>query len=75
MIVFDPIQTGQRILELRRSRDVSVERIIEACGLSGPRSFYGWTSGSTRPSYDSLYALCCVFDVTLDELLVFTVVE
>lgn len=70
-MTLDLIQSGQRIRKLRREKCVSIDEVLDACGLEGPHAFYRWTSGRLRPSVDSLYALSRVLDVPLDELVVF----
>ena len=63
--------TGARIKALRREKGVPMDVLLDACGLTSSRAYYGWTSGKLRPSVCALFALSCLFEVRVDDIVVF----
>ena len=67
--------TGARIKALRREKGVPMDVLLDACGLTSSRTYYGWTSGTLKPSVCALFSLSRLFDVRVDDILVFQEVE
>lgn len=63
--------TGARIKALRREKGVPMDVLLDACGLTSSRTYYGWTSGTLKPSVCALWALSRLFDVRVDDIVVF----
>ena len=68
--VYDPIATGERIMSLYHKSGISMDDLLDACGLESPRCFYGWTSGKMKPGVRSLFVLAGLLGVKLDDLVV-----
>ena len=68
--VIDPAATGKNILRLRKARGLSVADVQRFFGFEAPQAIYKWQKGQCLPSVDNLFALGCLLEVPLDELLV-----
>lgn len=68
--VIDPIATGNNILQLRRSRGLTVKDLQEYFGFTEPQAIYKWQKGKTLPSVDNLYALSALLEVSMDQIIV-----
>ena len=66
--VVDMKLTGQKIVTLRRQRGISVRDLQLMLGFSTPQSIYKWQRGETLPTIESLAALACILDVTIDAI-------
>ena len=66
----DLILTGKRIEETRRSRGLSVRDIQNYFGFEYPQAIYKWQHGESLPTVDNLVALCYLFQVRIEDLLV-----
>ena len=69
--VIDPIATGSRINELRINRGFSVSYIKEYLGFSTTYTIYKWLHGTSLPTVDNLLALSILFEVSMNELIVY----
>ncbi len=68
--VIDMTATGKRIADLRKTRGYSVAELQEYFGFEAPQAIYKWQKGQTLPSTDNLYALSCLLDVPIEDILV-----
>ena len=66
---------GKKFRELRRERNFSVKFIQEYFGFAAPQAVYKRQKGQAIPSTDHLLALSILFDVPMEELLVYKKVE
>ena len=68
--VIDMVATGRNISELRKARGLSVAALQEYFGFDAPQAIYKWQKGQSLPSTDNLYALSCLFGVTIEDILI-----
>ena len=66
--VIDPLATGLRIDELRKSKGVSIKELAEEMGMANVTEIYHWRSGRRFPNIDNLIILASVFGVALDDI-------
>ena len=67
--VLDLRRTGERIKELRKEHNLTVEEVAEFMGFESVQSVYKWQRGESLPTVDNLYALGKLFETTVDEIL------
>lgn len=68
--VLDVKQTGKRIKEACRQRNLSVREIQDYLGLGSFQAIYCWFNGQSLPSLDNMYALSHLLGKPIDSLLV-----
>lgn len=68
--VIDPVATGSNILNLRLARGFSVRDLQEYFGFEEPQAIYKWQKGKSLPTVDNLYALSCLLEVPMENILV-----
>ncbi len=70
MILFDPLETGNRIKTAITNSNYSVEQLADKLAVS-KQSIYKWMSSDTSklPSVDHLVSLAAVLNCSVDELL------
>ena len=68
--VIDMCATGAHIKELMDAREVTVQDVQKAMGLTAPQAVYRWLKGSNMPSVDNLYALSRYLDVQMEDVIV-----
>lgn len=68
--IIDVAATGSNIRRLRQERGYTIKELQTYFGFEEPRAIYKWQSGKTLPSVDNLYALCVLFGVPMEEILV-----
>ena len=66
--VIDPLATGLRIDELRKSKGLSIKELAEEMGMANVTEIYHWRSGKRFPNIDNLIILASIFGVTLDDI-------
>ena len=66
----DMAATGRNIYTLRTSRGLSVADLQRFFGFDAPQAIYKWQNGKTLPSIDNLYALSCLFEVSIEDILI-----
>ncbi len=66
----DTQATGSRIWKLRKEKGLTVERLSELLGFSGPRAIYKWRNGETLPTLDNLIVLAGVLETSIDDIIV-----
>ena len=62
------MEIAEKILSLRKSRDMTQEQLAEQLGVSR-QSVSKWESGQAVPELDKVVALAALFDVATDYLL------
>lgn len=67
--VIDLKATGARIKELRQERHLRVSDIAEFMNFESDQAVYKWQRGESLPTVDNLYALCRLFDTTMEDIL------
>ena len=75
MLVVDPIGTGKRIKQYRIERGLKVIDLLKYFDFSTERTIHYWESGTFVPTIDHLGVLMSIFNITLNELVVFNSVE
>lgn len=68
--VLDTVATGKRIQELRKARNLRVSDISSFMGFESDNAVYKWLRGDSMPSVDNLYALSCLFETSIDNIIV-----
>lgn len=68
--IVDATATGERILMYRRRFHLTQQRLADALGVS-VQSVSNWEQGKSVPSINAFGGLMVVFNVTLDDLIVF----
>jgi len=63
------IATGARIKKLREESGYTISRLADALGVT-QQAVCKWQNGQSVPSIDNLVALCALFHVRLDDLIV-----
>ena len=62
--------TGKRIKELREQRGISVKQLQKFLGFEQPQAIYKWQRGECLPTFDNMYAIACLLNVKIDDILV-----
>ena len=71
VIRIDTKATGARIRELRKKHNLRVEDIRAYINLSDTQAIYKWQHGSAMPTIENLAILAAIFEVKVDDILVF----
>ena len=66
----DLIETGRRIADLRKQKDLSIKEIQFALGFNTQQAIFKWQRGDSLPTIDNLVVLAEIFDTTIDDILV-----
>ena len=69
--VIDMTATGNNIKTLRINAGMSVKDLQNIFGFSNPQAIYKWQSGLAMPTIDNMVILASVFDVRIDDIIVF----
>lgn len=67
--VLDMKATGEKIKELRIHHHLKVREVAEFMGLESEQAIYKWQRGDSLPTVDNLYALSCLFETSVNEIL------
>lgn len=62
--------TGERILQLRLERHLSIRELQVYFGFEEPAAIYRWQRGDNLPSLDNMLALSKLFGVPIEDILV-----
>lgn len=68
--MIDLVATGKRIKEVRTQRGITVKELQNYLGFNEPVAIYKWQRGECLPTFDNMYAMACLFNVRIDDLLV-----
>ena len=66
----NPALTGKNIEKLRKQKGYSVRDLQDYFGFITPQAIYKWQQGAALPSVDNLFALSCLFGISINEILV-----
>lgn len=66
----DVERTGQRINKAIRDSGYKVADIQKALNFECPQSIYRWMRGTALPSIDSLFILCKLLGIAMEDILV-----
>lgn len=66
----DMVETGKNIVRLRKTAKLSVKDLQDIFGFATPQAIYKWQQGASLPSIDNLLILSMVFDVSINDILV-----
>ena len=69
--VIDMTATGINITRLRVNAGLTVKDLQDIFGFSTPQAIYKWQRGTALPTVDNLVVLAAVFDVKIDDILIF----
>jgi len=64
-------KTGHKIKKMAEEKQITAQQIQKVCGLASFQAVYKWFNGRSIPSVDNLGILANLFDVSIDDLLVF----
>ncbi|MDE5965404.1 MAG: helix-turn-helix domain-containing protein [Lachnospiraceae bacterium] len=67
----DMIKTGQNITRLRINAGLTVRDLQAVFGFATPQAIYKWQRGTALPTIDNMVILAAVFDVTVNDILVY----
>ena len=71
MPVIDLPATGLNITRLRVRAGLTVRDLQDVFGFGTPQAIYKWQRGDTLPTVDNLAVLAALFDVKIDDILVY----
>ena len=71
MPVIDLPATGLNITRLRVRAGLTVRDLQDVFGFGTPQAIYKWQRGDTLPTVDNLAVLAALFEVKIDDILVF----
>ena len=63
--------TGLNIVRLRVHAGLTVRDLQDVFGFGTPQAIYKWQRGDTLPTVDNLAVLAALFEVKIDDILVF----
>ena len=69
--VIDMTATGVNITRLRINAGLTVKDLQDIFGFSTPQAIYKWQRGTALPTVDNLVVLAAIFDVKIDDILIF----
>ena len=72
MSQIDMKATGTRIKTLAQKNGIKVSDIQKKCGFGTPQTVYKWFRGDTLPSLDNLVLISELFEVGLDDIVVYS---
>ncbi|MBO4416207.1 MAG: helix-turn-helix transcriptional regulator [Lachnospiraceae bacterium] len=67
--VLDAKATGERIKELRKAHNLTVEKVAEYMGFESVQAVYKWQRGESLPSLDNMYALAVLLETPISDIL------
>lgn len=69
--VIDMTATGINITRMRIAAGLTVKDVQDVFGFSTPQAIYKWQRGAALPTVDNLVVLAAIFDVKIDDILIF----
>ena len=69
--VIDMSATGINIIRIRVNAGLTVKDLQDIFGFSTPQAIYKWQRGTALPTVDNLVVLAAVFDVKIDDIIIF----
>ncbi len=69
--IIDTVGTGKNITRLRKQAGLTVRDLQEIFGFGTPQAIYKWQQGVAMPTIDNLVVLSAVFEISIEDILVF----
>ena len=69
--ILDKISTGIRIGTLRTKAALTHEELADLLQLKSSRVIYDWEAGAKVPNVENLYNLAKIFNIKMEDLLIF----
>lgn len=69
MKLIDVLATGKNIRKIRTEKQISVDKIADACLLTR-QSIYHWEHGTSLPALDTLILLSDVLETPINDILI-----
>ena len=69
----DPIKTGEQIRKYIYASHIEIKDLAKSMSVSR-QSVYKWIKGESLPSLDNMVLLCSILDVSLDSVIIRSVV-
>ena len=69
--VIDMTATGINITSLRVNAGMTVRDLQNVFGFTTPQAIYKWQRGTALPTVDNLVVLAAVFEVRIDDILIY----
>jgi len=69
--VIDMAATGINITRLRKNAGMTVRDLQEVFGFATPQAIYKWQRGEAMPTLDNIVVLAAVFEVTVDDIIIY----
>ena len=69
--VIDMTATGINITRMRANAGLTVKDVQDVFGFSTPQAIYKWQRGAALPTVDNLVVLAAIFNVKIDDILIF----
>ena len=69
--VIDMAATGINITRLRKNTGMTVRDLQEVFGFATPQAIYKWQRGEAMPTLDNIVVLAAVFEVTVDDIIIY----
>ena len=63
--------TRNNIMRMRINSGMTVKDLQDVFGFTSPQAIYKWQRGESMPTLDNMVVLAAVFDVSIDEILIF----
>ena len=59
------------ITRLRKNAGMTVRDLQEVFGFATPQAIYKWQRGEAMPTLDNIVVLAAVFEVTVDDIIIY----
>ena len=74
MPTIDMVATGANIKALVKQNKMKVTDVKDVFGFNTPQAIFKWFRGDTMPTIDNMVILAAMFQTTIDQIIVTTVV-
>lgn len=74
-VYIDKTQTGDNIWRLMQESGISARELQEYMGFASIQAVYHWKQGINLPSIDSLLVLSHLWDIPVNEIIVYRIIE
>lgn len=75
MPTIDMVATGANIKALVKQNKMKVTDVQDVFGFNTPQAIFKWFRGDTMPTIDNMVILAAMFQTTIDQIIVTTVVQ
>lgn len=73
MPIVDMNATGKNIKKIMKENNFTIAKVQDILGFNTPQAIYKWMRGDAMPTIDNMVILANVFDTTIDNLIVTTI--